>query len=68
MAKHNTKRDGASIPEATERPVLIVWMEDELVHTDQHPQCADPTCPCWLEEAGVTVSLVTREPLEDEEV
>lgn len=24
----------------------IVLMEDELVHTNEHPICGDPTCPC----------------------
>ncbi len=26
--------------------VLVVWMEDEKLHTDEHPTCSDPTCPC----------------------
>ena len=25
---------------------LVVLMEDELVHTDEHPVCSDSTCPC----------------------
>ena len=27
-----------------QKPVVI--MEDELVHTDEHPKCSDQTCPC----------------------
>lgn len=36
------------IPITNEQPVLIVWIEegDELVHTDEHPFCGDPDCPC----------------------
>lgn len=26
--------------------VFVVWMEDELVHTDEHPFCNDVTCGC----------------------
>jgi hypothetical protein len=26
--------------------VPTVLMEDEPLHTDEHPQCDDPTCPC----------------------
>ena len=25
---------------------LIVLMEDEVIHTDDHPFCDDPTCGC----------------------
>jgi len=28
-----------------QRP-LLVPMEDELIHTDDHPFCGDPTCGC----------------------
>ncbi len=28
-----------------QRP-LLVPMEDELIHTDDHPFCGDPTCDC----------------------
>lgn len=31
--------------------VLVVLMEDEKLHTDEHPTCSDPTCPCHEEEA-----------------
>ncbi len=26
--------------------IAIVLMEDELVHTDEHPLCDDLECPC----------------------
>lgn len=26
--------------------VFIVDMEDEPLHTNDHPVCNDPTCPC----------------------
>jgi len=29
-------------------PIVIVC-EDELIHTDSHPYCSDPTCPCMAE-------------------
>ena len=37
-----------TIPTTNERPVLIVWIEDgdELTHTNEHPFCNDPECPC----------------------
>ena len=25
---------------------LIVLMEDEIIHTDDHPFCGDPACGC----------------------
>ncbi len=26
---------------------IIILMEDEIIHTDDHPFCSiDPTCPC----------------------
>lgn len=28
-------------------PVLLVWMEDPIIHTVKHPYCTDPDCPCW---------------------
>ena len=28
-----------------QRP-LIVLMEDEIIHTNDHPFCGDPTCGC----------------------
>jgi len=32
--------------------VLLVEMEDELLHTDESPVCDDPTCPCHCECRG----------------
>jgi hypothetical protein len=36
-------------PSTTPLPVEICD-EDEPIHTDDHPYCDDPTCPCHLEE------------------
>lgn len=40
-----------------DHPIVIV-MEDEIIHTDAHPVCDDPTCPCHAPQsnrkAGVT--------------
>src|SRR5260221_682276 len=44
-------------------PLVIQYEEgDELVHTDEHPECDDPDCPChWgarigeLDEVGKQV-------------
>ena len=30
---------------------IAIPMEDELIHTDEHPYCDDPTCPCQDELA-----------------
>src|SRR5260370_16108112 len=27
----------------------IIVPVDTLIHTDEHPTCSDPTCPCQLE-------------------
>lgn len=27
-------------------PIPLVWMEDLLIHTDDHPFCEDMECPC----------------------
>jgi hypothetical protein len=33
-----------------ELPIMIgIPMEDEIIHTDEHPYCEDPDCPCWQE-------------------
>jgi hypothetical protein len=34
------------LPELTRPPIFIVLMEDEPLHTDEHPYCDDMTCPC----------------------
>jgi hypothetical protein len=48
---------------------LLVLMEDELIHTDDHPFCGtDPTCPCHRDPAllaavneAVEQGLITQE-------
>ncbi len=25
---------------------IVILMEDLIIHTDDHPFCGDPTCPC----------------------
>jgi len=37
-------------------PVPTVWV-DELIHTDAHPQCGDPTCGCAQQEPDLPVHL-----------
>lgn len=27
--------------------VPVIPCEDEILHTDEHPQCNDASCPCW---------------------
>lgn len=34
------------IPELATPPVLIVWLEDPIIHDEQHPFCSDDSCPC----------------------
>jgi hypothetical protein len=29
----------------TDHPIVIL-MEDDILHTQSHPFCSDPTCPC----------------------
>jgi len=44
---------------------IIIPMEDELVHTEEHPFCDDPACPCHTqEEEGMLAA--SRETGEDE--
>ena len=31
---------------ADELAVLVIQMEDEIIHTDLHPFCDDPACGC----------------------
>jgi hypothetical protein len=33
--------------------VFVVVMLDEMLHTDEHPTCSDPTCPCHEDEEPV---------------
>jgi len=42
---------------------IIVPMEDELVHTDEHPTCLDPECPCKDDLSGADVPTL---PMTDE--
>ncbi len=45
--------------------VLIVFMEDAPVHTDDHTVCNDPTCPCRDEyEDCIPDDLPTEEEIE----
>ena len=39
------------IPELTTGLVHVVLMEDELVHTQDHPFCDNCMCPCKADEA-----------------
>ena len=47
---------------------LIVLMEDEIIHTQEHPFCPDSTCPCREDQEllaelneAVTNGLLTPE-------
>jgi hypothetical protein len=42
---------------------ITIPMEDELVHTQEHPFCDDLTCPCHTqeEESMLAASRVTEE-------
>lgn len=31
---------------ADELAVIVIQMEDEIIHTDEHPFCDDPSCGC----------------------
>ena len=35
----------------------VVLMEDELIHTDEHPECDDPTCYCHGESSSVELII-----------
>jgi hypothetical protein len=35
----------------------VVIMEDDLIHTDEHPECDDPTCYCHGEQSHVAIVL-----------
>ena len=30
---------------------IIILLEDPIIHTDDHPFCGDPTCPCTEDPA-----------------
>jgi hypothetical protein len=44
---------------------ITIPMEDELVHTQEHPFCDDPTCPCHTQEEE-EMPKASRETDEDE--
>ena len=50
-----------NIPTTNERTVFIVWIEDgdELIHTDEHPFCNDPDCPCH-EDSHLVSEYITQ--------
>ncbi len=29
-----------------EQTPIVIPMEDDILHTQSHPFCSDPTCPC----------------------
>lgn len=39
----------------------VVLMEDDLVHTDEHPKCEGPTCPCHGGQSSVVIVLVCED-------
>ena len=44
--------------------ILIVLMEDPLIHTDAHPFCSDPACPCHEDQELVAeVALAVEQGL-----
>ncbi len=43
----------------TTQAPYIVLMEDPILHTDLHPFCADPHCPCH-DDAQETAKLLAR--------
>ena len=49
---------------ATAQVIPIIRYEegDELIHTDEHPQCSDDTCPC--NASVVEGSLATDQDME----
>ncbi len=34
------------MPHQQERTPIVIPMEDDILHTQSHPFCSDPTCPC----------------------
>jgi hypothetical protein len=40
---------------------MIVLMEDEITHTQDHPCCNDPSCPCHKENTMNTIVCTRRE-------
>ncbi len=47
--QHLPRMDGENV-----RPV--VFMDDPIIHTDDHPFCfVDPTCPCHEDQEAITL-------------
>jgi len=43
-----------------ERTPIVIPMEDDILHTQSHPFCSDPTCPCKEDPellAGVALAV-----------
>ncbi|MBA2284221.1 MAG: hypothetical protein H0W02_01930 [Ktedonobacteraceae bacterium] len=34
--------------------IPVIPMEDPLVHSETHPFCSDPTCPCHDDHGNIT--------------
>jgi hypothetical protein len=39
---------------------IIIPMEDDLIHTNEHPICDDPTCPCHEYQIGDRVQIMVE--------
>lgn len=61
MQKREEKREDI-MAESVYEPILIP-MEDDLVHTDDHPFCYDATCDCH--EDPVLIAEVTQAVADD---
>jgi hypothetical protein len=35
--------------------VTLTIPVDEIIHTDEHPFCSDPTCPCKSDQEAIQV-------------
>jgi hypothetical protein len=53
------------ILEHERRQPLTIPMEDPIIHTDEHPYCVDPTCPCGGPRAYYA-QLARRYPIDDD--
>jgi hypothetical protein len=42
-------REDIKLNRRPQSPVIPIPMLDEVIHTDEHPYCEDPDCPCWHE-------------------
>ena len=40
----------APSPHHHDQPPYLVLMEDLIIHTDTHPFCPDPSCPCHVDQ------------------